>query len=169
MTEALQFEMFENEKPLMSRMRERWWHAVKGDGAICPVCDRSGKIYRIRLNQTYALALRWIYLHGDENGWVNVQKKGPRIILKGKNYGMLHHWGLLESFGKRSGVWRITEKGKAFGAGLIKVPASVFIYDDIVYGFSEEEITFKQCFKESFNFDEMMSARFDWTKIKDDK
>lgn len=169
MIEPLQFEMFPGEQQMLERIRRNWSQAIEGDGAICPCCDRSGKVYRIRLNQTYALALRWIYLNGEADGWVNVQNKGPRVILKGKNYGMLHHWGLLESFGSRSGVWRVTEKGKDFANGLIKVPASVFIYDDKVWGFSEEQTTFKGCFKESFNFDEMMSSRFDWTKISKEK
>jgi hypothetical protein len=121
------------------------------------------------LNQTYALALRWIYQHGNEEGWINVQNNGPRVILKGKNYGMLAHWGMLEPFGNRSGIWRITKKGEEFVSGHITVPASVFIYDDVVWGFSDEEITFRGCFKESFDFDEMMSARFDWTKINQGK
>lgn len=158
--------MFDDESNFLDKMRRDWNIAIKGDGAICPCCDRSGKVYRIRLNQTYALALRWIYLNGDEHGWVNVQNKAPRVILKGKNYGMMAHWGLLESYGNRSGIWRVTEKGKAFCSGMIKVPASVFIYDDKVWGFSDEEITFRGCFKETFDFDEMMSSRFDWTKIK---
>lgn len=169
MYEQLDFPTFPGDDSLIRRIRNSWLKAIAGDGAICPCCDRHGKVYRLRLHQTFALALRWIYLNGDENGWVNVQNKGPRVILKSKNYGMLAHWGLIESFGKRSGVWRVTEKGKAFGAGLITVPASAFIYNDEVVGFSEEEITFRGCFKETFDFDEMMSARFDWTKISKEK
>jgi hypothetical protein len=166
MYEQLQFPIFPGDDALLQRMRNSWLKAIAGDGAICPCCDRHGKVYRIRLHQTFALALRWIYLNGDEEGWVNVQTKGPRFILKSKNYGMLTHWGLIESFANRSGIWRITPKGKAFANGQIMLPASIFIYDNNLFGFSEEETSYRGCFKETFNFDEMMSARFDWTKIK---
>ena len=166
MNTPLQFDMFEGDQPLLDRMRVSWWKAAEGQGAICPCCDRKGKVYRIKLHRTFAYALRWTYLNGEKDGWVDVQNKGPRFILKSKNYGMLTHWGMLESAGNRSGLWRVTQKGKDFMDNLITVPSSIFIYDNKAWGESDEQVSFQGCFKEAFDYDEMMSARFDWSKIQ---
>lgn len=164
-----QIDMFGGNKSYLAMLRENWHTAIVGDGAICPCCDRSGKVYRLTLNQTYALSLRWIAVHGEEDGWINVQNNAPRFMLKGKNYGMLAHWGVLESFSMRSGIWRVTQKGKDFLQGLINLPSSAFIYDDKVWAFSSEEVTFRGCFGKNFDFDEMMSSQFKWANIQKGK
>jgi len=161
-----QLDMFGGDGAFLNRMRNNWKTAIEGDGGICPCCDRSGKVYQLRLHQTFALGLRWIDVHGEEDGWINVQNNAPRFMLKSKNYGMLAHWGILESFSMRSGIWRVTPKGKDFLRGLINLPSSVFIYDDKVWAFSSEEVSFRGCFGTHFDFDEMMSAQFKWANLQ---
>ena len=160
-----QDDFFGGEHQWLGTMRKNWRKAIEGDGAICPCCDRKGKVYPIKLNKTYACAVAWIMVNGDAEGWVNVQKKGPRWMLAGKNYGMLTHWGLIESAGTRSGIWRATLKGRDFVRGLTTVPSAVFIYDDRVWGFEDKQTTFSECIKNRFDFDEMMNTRFDWSNV----
>ena len=161
-----QMDMFGNEGAWLERMRRNWRMAIEGDGGIGPCCDRSGKVYRFKLNQTHALSLRWIQIHGDQDGWVDVQNKAPRWILKGKNYSMLTHWGLLESKGNRSGVWRVTKKAEDWIAGRMGIPESVFIYDNRVWGESDEQTPFRGCIGKHFDFDEIMSSQFNWANLK---
>ncbi len=47
-------------------------------------------------------------------------------------------------------------------SGIRRLPLAVYVYDNNVKGFSSEEITFRGCFAVTFDFDEMMSARFNW-------
>lgn len=161
----MQGDMFPAEQQWLDAMRSKWRKAIEGDGGICPCCDRSGRVYPIKLNRTYACAVAWIIANGGADGWVNVQKKGPRWILAGKNYGMLVHWDLIESAGTRSGVWRATMRGREFVRGNITVPAAVFIYNDKVWGFEDRDVTFPECVKVDFDFDQMMDTRFDWSSI----
>lgn len=167
--EHSQMEFFKDERDFLEELRNNWKKVVEADGGICPCCDRSGKVYRLSINQTYALSLRWIDVHGKEGGWINVQDNAPRFMLKGKNYGMLTHWGVLESFSMRSGIWRTTQKGKDFLKGLINLPLGAFIYNDKVWAFSSEEVSFRGCFDKHFDFDEMMSAQFKWSNLKERK
>ncbi len=74
--------------------------------------------------------------------------------------------GLIESKSQRSGSWRATLRGWDFINGLVAVPSAVHIYDNKVWGFEDEEVTFRDCFGKHFDFDEMMSEQFNWANIK---
>jgi hypothetical protein len=49
------------------------------------------------------------------------------------------------------------------------LPAAVYIYDNQVWGFEEEQVTFKGCFGKHFDFDEMMSAQFNWANLSTER
>lgn len=150
-------------------LRDDWKSTIEGDGGYCPCCDRWGKVYKMGLTQHLALCLRWIHVHGDKNddGWVHVQTKAPRWMLRSKTYSTLEHWGLIESKLKRSGYWRTTPKAEVFMKSLIMVPSHVYVYNDNVWAVDSEETSFAGCFHKHFDFDEMMGQRFDWSNVKD--
>lgn len=161
-----QFDMFEDGGMFLAKLRRNWRDAVEKKGAICPCCDRKGKVYRIKLNHTYALSVLWIFKNGGDDGWVDVQNRAPRWMLKGKNYGMLAHWGFLESKSHRSGIWRVTQMAKDWIAGNIGASESIYIYDNKLWGASDEETSFRSCIRKYFDFDEVMSSQFNWANIK---
>lgn len=161
-----QFDMFENEGNFLAKMRSNWNKAIEGDGAHCPCCGKWGKVYKIKLSQHLALCLRWIAVHAEEDGWVDVQNKAPRWMLKSKTYALLEHWKMVESKSYRSGVWRATQDGLDFVAGHTSESSAVFIYDNKIWGFDSEETSFRGCFGKHFDFDEMMNDRFNWANIK---
>lgn len=164
-----QVEMFESESVWLAKMRSTWNKSIEGEGAFCPCCGKWGKVYKIKLSQHLALCLRWIAINGDEDGWVDVQNKAPRWMLKSKTYPLLEHWGLIDSQSKRSGVWRATLKGQDFINGANAMPSAVHIYDNKVWGFESEEVSFRGCFGKHFDFDEMMSSQFRWADLKGKK
>ena len=161
-----QFDLFEGEGMFLAKMRNNWNKSIESDGSFCPCCGKWGKVYKRKLDQHLALCLKWISRQGDEDGWVDVQNKGPRWMLKSKTYPLLEHWQMIESQSKRSGVWRVTLRGQDFLAGHTSVPAAVHIYDNRVWGFEAEEVSFRGCFGRQFDFDEMMSEQFNWANLR---
>lgn len=146
----------------LQRMKDEWEETIKGDGGCCPVCGKFGKVYRIKLSQALALSLKWMADNAGEDGWVDVQTKGPRWMLRAKTYPLLVHWGMLESRQPRSGVWRVTPQGRDFIAGTEVAPKAVYIYDNALMALDAESTTFRGCFGVKFDFDELMSANFNW-------
>jgi hypothetical protein len=149
----------------LQRMKKEWRETIEGDGGCCPVCGQFGKVYRMRLTQTMALAVKWIADHGNPDGWVEVQSTGPRWMIRGKTYSMIAHWGLIESQSRRSGIWRVTPKGRDFLSGKVLVPDAVYIYDNDVWAVSKDETSFRGCFGVNFDFDELMSTQFKWSNV----
>jgi len=149
----------------VQKLRHDWRYTIEGDGGHCPVCDKFGKVYKIKLSQALALALKWVADHGGDDGWVDVQTQGPRWMLRAKTYPLLAHWGLIESQAPRSGVWRATPKGRAFIGADVLAPKAVYIYDNNVWAFDAENTSFKGCFGVKFDFDELMSATFKWSNV----
>ena len=164
-----QAELFESEGNFLARMRHNWSKSIEGEGAYCPCCGKWGKVYKIKLSQHLALCLRWIITHLDSEGWVDVQNKAPRWRLKSKTYPLLEHWGLIESKATRSGIWTATAKGHNFASGDITLPGAVYIYDNKQWGFEEEHVSFRGCFGKHFDFEEMMSAQFNWANLSTER
>jgi hypothetical protein len=160
-----QMEMFDNEGAWLARMRKTWQENIRKDTTYCPCCDRPGRVNKHRLTKVLALTLRWIMAHGSDDGWVNVQSKAPRWILRSKTYSLLEHWGLVESKSFRSGIWRITPKGASFVTGIITVPEAAYVYDAKVVAWEPVQTTFRACFDHSFDFDAMMSETYDWSSL----
>lgn len=149
----------------LQKLRHDWRHTIEGDGGHCPVCDKFGKVYKIKLSQALALALKWVADHGKEDGWIDVQTQGPRWMLRAKTYPLLAHWDMIESQSSRSGIWRITPKGRAFLDGSVLAPKAVYIYDNSVWAFDAENIPFRGCFGVKFDFAELMSSSFKWANV----
>lgn len=149
----------------LTAMREKWHQTIADDGGCCPVCGRWGKVYRYRLTQSLAAALRWIADHGNAEGWADVQKGGPRWMLRSKTYPLLAHWGLVESREFGSGIWRVTASGARFLAGTETAPRAVFVYDNRIMDVEDERVTFRGCFGVKFDFDALMGGAVDWAAV----
>lgn len=159
-------ELFAEEAEYLERLRTSWNQTIEGEGGHCPCCGKWGKVYKTKLNQHLALCLKWIVDHASDDGWVDVQNRAPRWMLKSKTYPLLEHWTLIESRATRSGIWAATRRGRDFVQGLSTMPEAVYIYDNRRWGFAESEVNFRQCFGKHFDFDELMSAQFNWAKLR---
>jgi hypothetical protein len=167
----MQIDMFGDEKAFLAKQRQAWGEAIKGNGAYCPCCDRKGKIHRYSLSEMHALALRWISINGtlENDGFVKMGRNAPACFNVAKTFSILQHWNLIEARIGHKNYWRATPKAFEFILGHITVPKAVYIYNKTIFGFDANEISFRQCFEVSFNFDEMMSSQFRWENIKGDE
>lgn len=150
----------------MQDLKQQWIETISDKGGCCPVCDRFGKIYKYKLSKALALSLKWIVNNGGTAGWVNVQKNAPREMMRSKTYPLLEHWGMIESQGARSGVWRATQSGKDFVAGLKIAPSAVYVYDDKLMAVDAMHTSFLGCFDVDFNFEELMASNLNDADVK---
>ena len=154
------------EKEYLAKISKDYLKVLQGDGGNCPCCKRFGKYNGFTITHKNAQALVWIYRSGDKDGWVNTANDAPREFMRAKTFTNMRYWGLIEPYPndskeiKGSGYWRITQKGVDYISGKMRLPKKVFIYNRQLVGFGEQQVYFKECFKEYFNLEEAMSSQF---------
>ncbi len=122
-------------KSLAEAKREYFEGAETSEGTRCPCCERYGKVYRRKLNATMAAALVRLHAltHNKEREWFD--PKEFTLPYEGGEYGKLQFWELVvtqpstDPKRKGSSKWKITDKGKKFVRGELKVPAYAVVYD----------------------------------------
>lgn len=139
------------------------------EGAVCPCCERFGKVYRRKLNSGMALTVVKMFRHArDSSGWLHMVSEG-NFGLPSRDYGTLQHWGLTESSSDAkedgnpdAGYWRLTENGKAFARNEVSVPKYVYLYNDKPIACDEPEAALRTTIVEAlggrFKYDELMGA-----------
>lgn len=155
----------------MQTIQEAQEHLKKHweEGTHCPCCKQFVKLYPRKITAAMAFCL-WHIFKFDRthpNQFVHFEKYliENKVLtnLRG-DFAKLKFWGLVEQMegtredsSKRIGLYRITEKGRDFVKGNIRVPSRVRLYNQASYGFDETEyITFKETLGNKFNYDELM-------------
>lgn len=139
------------------------------EGAVCPCCERFGKVYRRKLNSGMALTVVKMFRNArDPGGWIHMVAVG-NFGLPSRDYGTLQHWSLTESSidvkedgNPDAGYWRLTEKGRAFARNEISVPKYVYLYNDKPIESDEPEAALRTTIVEAlggrFDYDELMES-----------
>ncbi|MEX2716777.1 MAG: hypothetical protein Q6370_010790 [Candidatus Sigynarchaeota archaeon] len=141
-------------------------------GVTCPTCGQFCKVYRRKLNATMALALILIYQFFKNNPhaeWLHVAAFLVKVkrdsSIAGGDVVKLRYWGLLErAKGERDdgsdrvGRYRITELGRQFVEGKVKVASHVLLYNQMLLGVSSEMISIREALGTRFRYDELMRA-----------
>ena len=113
------------------------------EGVRC-LCDRRFGFDKRSLYDSVTKALSLVHEEGRQLARVGAELwvHTPRFLhgkvtsaARGGDWAKLRHWGLIERRpGKRgdgwkwSGYWRLTQRGRDFVDGLIKVPKQIFIF-----------------------------------------
>lgn len=130
------------------------------DGCECPACDHKVKEYQRTIHYTMARELIRCY-HAAPVEWFHM----PTIV--GHNGGDItktRHWGLIEADttirredGGRAGYWRLTEKGRAFVEGRLRVPKYAPTYKhELIGSLYGEPVDIRDCLADKFHYDELM-------------
>lgn len=155
---------FETMKEAKAYLRENWEKGIE-----CPCCGQFVKLYSRSITSSMAYALYLIYKNQKNDDWTHVQSylkklNIPAPVMSG-DISKLKFWELLEVLegerkdgSKRVGFYRVTEKGKEFIHGRISVPKHCKLYNQKFYGFSGEQIHFKDALGKNFNYDDLMAG-----------
>lgn len=114
------------------------------EGVICPCCDQLVKVYQRRINLQMARAALW--MSGTPAGKYVDMTKAPADIIRNREYSRLALWGLAEaepgrgSSGSRRGSWRLTEGGRLFVNGVLRVAEHVTVLNGRVIDVSRGTI-----------------------------
>lgn len=99
------------------------------EGMRCPCCGQWAQRYKRRMGASIAVPLVRMYRNaarGAVNGWLDVRPMG----LRGGDYAKALYWNLIEAHPEGSaGMFRLTDKGRAFVEGKETIPEYVVVYD----------------------------------------
>ena len=137
-------------------------------GVVCPVCHQFVKQYSRSITSSMAYGLVLLNYRADVKGieeylhFENYFKSIPDIPSSIRSdVPKLRFWGLIEprmdekgDGNPNSGYYRITQQGKDFVNGKVKVMSHVLIYNNKMYGFPPEakEISIEQAIKNKFDY-----------------
>lgn len=137
---------------------------VAGPGLLCPCCGQLCKMYGRKMYAEMGAWLIWlVQAYKQDPRWYSVNE-GPAFQHRkgGGDYGKLVHWKLVErapndmAVKRTSGLWRPTGEGMRFAMGDSKVPSHVYLFNNKVYKFSDEQVDIKTVLGEHFDYFQLM-------------
>lgn len=132
-------------------------------GAECPCCTQEVKEYRRPIHSGIARALIEMYKAGGTD-WIYKPD-----VLRGKgsasrDESIARYWGLIEEESKRrpdggrAGYWRVTELGRDFVLGRVRIPKYAHIYNKECKKLSGELVSIRDCLGKKFDYRELMES-----------
>ena len=143
-------------------------HIKNTGGANCPCCGQFAKIYKRRLYASIAFGIVMLHRLSRHNfgsyhhiGKImnGYGKTGGGDFAKAKYWGLIEHKENTDDEKRCSGMWRLTEKGRAFAECSLKVPAYCAVYNGEALGFEGEAINVRQALQSKFNYVELMQEK----------
>jgi len=104
------------------------------DGVDCPCCEQLVKVQTQYFHKSLTEALFWIYFASSKvhtkHHHMNIHKTFAQLELSGlSSYSKLEYWGLIKKHKSEKGYWKITEKGKSYLKGELKIKSKVLTYN----------------------------------------
>jgi hypothetical protein len=131
------------------------------EGAKCPCCTQFAKVYKRKINSTMARTLITLYRHGKAGEYLHA----PSLPGDTHEVSQLVWWGLVEEErtrredGGRAGWWRVTDLGRAFVLGALRLPKHALIYDSALLRLDNSEYaSIEDALGSRFDLAELMSA-----------
>lgn len=140
------------------------------EGVECPCCERFTRLNKYSFHTGMAKCLILIRrgMESDQLdcGWLRVENYLFSIGHQLRGYhSKLKYWGLIEqrentdTSKAHSGYWRLTSKGSRFISGRMKLPKKVFLFNDTIFGFSDETGDIHDMLNKKFDYAELMGRK----------
>ena len=130
-------------------------------GVTCPCCAQLVKLYRRNLYHAPARSLIQLYLLDSRDpGYYHIRNLKPD--LGGSDFSKLKYWGMIlhaandDPEKNSSGMWKITEKGRLFVEGKIRVHKYAFVFNDALEDFGGPQISITDALGKKFSYPELM-------------
>lgn len=138
-------------------------------GVDCPCCKQRVQLYPVALSSGMARSLIALYkLDKEKPGYYHHSKFDVwRLNLgyAGGAFAKVRYWGLAvdqpnedDPAKRTSGMWAITDKGRAFVEGNLTVPAKVKLFNKKSYGFDGNHINIREALGTKFDYQELMGG-----------
>lgn len=131
-------------------------------GTECWCCGQFVKLYGHTINSQMAKCLVQMFAleqQEEHDEWIHVLQE---LRPSNRMYSLARHWGLIEARGdegeqKSSGYWRLTQKGRNFVEGKIKVAKHAYIFNDKVFALDPETEDIWEALDNKFDYKELMT------------
>lgn len=155
------------EKSAKQKFSENLFAGIK---QYCPTCDRQALLTKSCLNSTLVWMLIRLYRvslrdFNKPREWVHINKFSPRQHSSGRNFCIVHHWGLAisksaapEEDKKTAGEWRLSEIGVEFIKREIRIPKYLFIFNNKVVRKGTDMWGIDDALQKRFEYRELMEA-----------
>ena len=104
----------------------------EGETAFCSCCGQTMKVYERKLRGSWMRSLEYLAQHGMASAVKMAE------LTQSRDYSHMKHWDLLKQM---PGGWTITERGKAYVAGVVAIPQSVYLWQNRVVGYSATSVS----------------------------
>jgi len=112
------------------------------DKAYCPTCGQSTDKNKHNLARMLATILMSVQ---DFTVPFHLQKDTNLTKNQYNNFQKLRYWELVSNHDVDSGYWYITDRGRKFLNGEIKIPYWVQTFNKRIVGWSDERISVQDC------------------------
>lgn len=142
------------------KLRENWERGIN-----CPCCGQMVKLYKRKLYAIQARGLIELYkLDQTESKYYHIREiEGKFRGSGGGDFAKLRYWKLIEEkpneddpSKRTSGMWQITDRGRDFVLGNVKVRSHMTIFDGKFQGLEGDLITIQEALGKKFNYSELM-------------
>ena len=143
-----------------------WLLANRAAGTRCLCCNRLVKIYPRTFPRATALLMieLWRRNEGRDYSFVpDILNTMTGTVAQGGDGRKGWLWGLMEQEpghrddgSNRRGWWRLTDSGREFVLGEIRVPQIAYVCNNAVLGYSDEFWSIHDALGSEFNYAEMM-------------
>lgn len=154
---------------------QRYVQERMDEGVPCPCCAQFCKVYRRGMTGSQAYILVLLYHHTKTTtDWIYLPEFLSQVselsaAARGGDYGKLCFWGLIApkldgerraDGSDRLGFYKITERGKLFVEGKIRIPKYIYVYNQALLRWSTDAtISIRDALGKKFSYEELMSPK----------
>jgi len=150
---------------------------VRGPGAICPVCRQLVRMVEKELSAPMAYVLILMYRHFQTaSDWLDMHQYISNMVaigseVKGGEWSKLKYWQLIVGRPpekksvvnpkppvKTQGMYKMTELGTRFALGKLKVPKSLWLYNNQVIETNKKLVSIQECLGKEYKYEDLMAG-----------
>lgn len=150
---------------------------VRGPGVVCPCCHQVVRMVEKELSSTMAYVLILMYRHFQSSSdWLDMSQYLANMVaigseVKGGEWPKLKLWTLIlerppekksilnpKPPVKTQGMYKLTDRGKGFVLGKLRVPKSLWIYNGHVIEANKKSVSIQECLGKDYKYEDLMAG-----------